>query len=46
MQSLEVSDAVRLIYRSLGVKGLIPICTDKFTTNLSASVLFKDAVSF
>ena len=28
MQRLEVSGAVRLIYRSLGVKGLNPIVTD------------------
>jgi len=26
MQRLKVSGAVRLIYRSLGVKGLIPWC--------------------
>jgi len=34
MQRLEVSGAVRLIYRSLGVKGLIwwPFATIHFTT--------------
>ena len=32
MQGLEVSGAVRLIYKSLGVKGLIIRTRDKFRT--------------
>jgi len=33
MQSLEVSGAVRLIYGSLGVKGLIGMCEEKRQTD-------------
>ena len=43
MQRLEVSGAVRLIYRSLGVKGLI-ICTVLLFSTVNESFVFQVAI--